>query len=49
MLRSLPRLGPKFIKTKNYVYEDKTGMKKDFAKSYVVMMGTILTAGAFIS
>uniref|UniRef100_A0A7E4ZZN2 Transmembrane protein n=1 Tax=Panagrellus redivivus TaxID=6233 RepID=A0A7E4ZZN2_PANRE len=47
MFRTLVRL-EKFIKTKNYVYEDHASVKTNLAKTYVVGMSFASIIGTFI-
>jgi hypothetical protein len=47
MFRSIIRLGPKFIKTKNYVFEDKASVRKDYAKTWFICACTF-TVGSVI-
>uniref|UniRef100_A0A914YVF0 Uncharacterized protein n=1 Tax=Panagrolaimus superbus TaxID=310955 RepID=A0A914YVF0_9BILA len=37
MLRSIIRLGPKFIKTKDYVFEDKSSIKPNLVKTWCIV------------
>uniref|UniRef100_A0AC34F5A5 Uncharacterized protein n=1 Tax=Panagrolaimus sp. ES5 TaxID=591445 RepID=A0AC34F5A5_9BILA len=37
LLRSIIRLGPKFIRTKDYVFEDKSSIKPNFVKTWCIV------------